>query len=395
MTDPVKAAIQAIDSHVPEGDMEEKETHFTIARVMVAKYHELYQDSPWQAKSVERESYKDLINPTTQRSSRTWILGGKMDVSILHKTTSDEGVMDHKTTSEEIADPHAAYWKRQAIESQLSHYALLEWIGGRKLDGQLLDVVRRPAIRPKAIPKTSKDGPTVKSVLESSLYYGQKVSEESYVEINESFKAGEKVTENQELYGHRLAALLGSETDKYFQRKWIPRLDADLVEYAREIWQSGKSMLADRKASIHPRSPEACDKYGRPCQYLDVCCGEDNIDSDNWKRVDQVHTELDHIPETNGLSILTNSRLKCNRLCQRLHFYKYELGLRRVDETPSIALQFGNLWHAAMNAYHRALLPEQPQENENVDSAPSSAEEVVPSVPKDASRETSGHNFPW
>jgi hypothetical protein len=53
---------------------------------------------------------------------------------------------------------------------------------------------------------------------------------------------------------------------------------------------------------------------------------------------------------TNGsLPILSNSRLKDARACQRLHHYKYGLQYRPVDEGE--ALRFGSLWHKGLEAW--------------------------------------------
>lgn len=48
-------------------------------------------------------------------------------------------------------------------------------------------------------------------------------------------------------------------------------------------------------------------------------------------------------------ALLTNSRMKTARACQRLHEYEYELGWR-LAEAPD-TLRFGNLWHAGQEAW--------------------------------------------
>lgn len=53
-----------------------------------------------------------------------------------------------------------------------------------------------------------------------------------------------------------------------------------------------------------------------------------------------------------ALPLLTTSRLKTARACQRLHRYQYGLGYRPV--TDADALRFGTLWHLGMEAWWTA-----------------------------------------
>jgi CRISPR/Cas system-associated exonuclease Cas4 (RecB family) len=58
--------------------------------------------------------------------------------------------------------------------------------------------------------------------------------------------------------------------------------------------------------------------------------------------------------EGDGRNVLTNSRIRCFQTCRRKHFYEYELGVERQDEEEREALYFGNLWHAALEAWFLA-----------------------------------------
>lgn len=56
--------------------------------------------------------------------------------------------------------------------------------------------------------------------------------------------------------------------------------------------------------------------------------------------------------ELTGARVLTNSRLNTLRQCQRLHYYKYMLGVRPVGRT--LPLRFGSLIHAGLEAWSKA-----------------------------------------
>jgi PD-(D/E)XK nuclease superfamily len=52
------------------------------------------------------------------------------------------------------------------------------------------------------------------------------------------------------------------------------------------------------------------------------------------------------------LELLTNSRLKTNRACQRLHHLEFDLGYRPVSDNETLA--FGTLGHAGLEAWWKA-----------------------------------------
>jgi hypothetical protein len=142
----------------------------------------------------------------------------------------------------------------------------------------------------------------------------------------------------------------------YFQRRSIPRLDSEIMEYAAELWYHGQEIHQAQRHDRHTRSPAACMLYGSPCRFLGICSGHDTPESDKWTEKPSVHSELPRL-EGDGRNVLTQSRVRCFQLCHRKHFYEYELGIERVDEEKREALLFGTLWHEAMNAWWSALLP--------------------------------------
>jgi hypothetical protein len=88
--------------------------------------------------------------------------------------------------------------------------------------------------------------------------------------------------------------------------------------------------------------------YGRPCQYLGICSGYDEATSANWQRREWVHPELEADGTSDGRDMLTNSRIRCFQTCRKSHYFKYELGITRVDEEESEVLFLGQVWHEAL-----------------------------------------------
>ena len=279
-----------------------------------------------------------LINLATDKSSRTWRIGGKID-----KLAEDSGkvLYDHKTTSQEIEDPNATYWRQLVIEGQASHYELILLLNSVRIDRVVWDVVRKPQIRPKKLAMADR-----KVVTSLGMYCGWKVSAETQtIMITEE-------RENEELFMLRVARESIEEPSRYFARRSVPRTREELAEYNVELWEIGKEMLGTRTTGRNFRNSGACMTYGSPCEYLGICSGHDTPESEKWTRRENVHPELPTIQD--GRDLLTNSRIRCYQTCRRKHHYKYDLGLERVDAEEREALYFGSLWGSTLDLYWAA-----------------------------------------
>lgn len=350
------------------------------ARALMIGYDNRWRDHLYRTISVEEPYHLPVINPDGGGKSRTFTQGGKFDGVI--EGAGRTLLLEHKTAAEDIEDPDAVYWRRLAIDSQVSHYVMANLISGRRVDGTLYDVIKKPSIRPARL--TAAD---IKQILEEGSYCGFKVRDfdlgmvEHWNGIIESAKAVKKeinaankkrekageplqdipsnvvadsertISESVTLYEMRLARDCIDNGSKYFQRQVIHRLDSDVVEYAGELWEVGQSLLHARNNNAHYRNSGACMTYGTPCEFLGVCSGYDTVESDKWERVESVHSELPILAERGGRDLLTNSRVKTFQTCRRKHFYKYELGVRRKGGEEKEALVFGSLVHVALEAW--------------------------------------------
>ena len=226
------------------------------------------------------------------------------------------------------------------IEGQVSHYLLLEWLNGRKADEAIWDVMRKPGIRPKDLSK--KD---CEATLRTGHYFGRELSAVSIGQLRETSR------EDLEMYEARLAYDCTEERPEwYFQRRSVPRMDAELHEYAVELWAHSQDMLYARRENRWPRNSGACMTYGSPCTFLGICSNFDTPDSDKWTKKKFVHNELIGI-EGDGRDLLTNSRIRCFQTCRRRHYYTYELGIERQDEEEKESLFFGTTWHYALESW--------------------------------------------
>jgi hypothetical protein len=291
--------------------------------------------------SVEETLEGPLWNPETGRNSRTFTVAGKLDVRA--ETSGQSVFIDHKTTSEDIDDPCAPYWRQLVIEGQASHYMLLEWLNGRKVDGAIWDVVRKPGIEPRKL--TSQQ---MQQTYHHGRYFGHEISlDELQMDGRESLA----------MYEARLAHDCTVERpERYFQRRYVQRLDAEIYEYAGELWGHGDEIRRSRVEDKHPRNSGACMNYGRPCEFLGICSGHSDIE--NWGRKQNVHAELPYLDKSvRSRDVLTNSRIRSFQTCRRKHHYDYNLGLVRIEEVE--ALYFGNLWHKAQEAWWGSFIQQE------------------------------------
>jgi hypothetical protein len=342
---PLQAALEVMAPSLRNPDAGQRLIAAKCLGLMLG-YDHRWRNAPYQIMDVECVLTSDLYNPETGRKSRSFILGGKLDVRALEKATLAKVLFDHKTCSQDIADPNAPYWRQLVIEGQVDHYMSLEWLNGNKVDAAVWDVLRKPGISPRILSKAD-----AKEVLATGKYFDYELDKDD----KDMF--AEESRETAPMYAARLARDSSEERPEwYFQRRQVPRLDAEVRDYMQEVWGHGQDILVARSNNRWPRNSGACMLYGTPCKFLNVCSGYDTIDSPNWSTKAWVHPELPVLPDCDrGTDILTNSRIRCFQTCRKKHYFTYELGVEKLDEEEREALFFGNLFHAGLEQYFLQL----------------------------------------
>lgn len=345
MNNQLEAGLNAINSAV--ADTLDYTTDLVAAkcRALLRGYHARFADSNvYRPIEVEQMTVAPLCNPATQARSKTFQLAGRLDV-LAYDQTNRLVVIDHKTTSQDVSDIDAPYWRQLRVEAQPSHYMLLQWLNGRKCDVAMWDVVRKPSISPKKLSKADRA-----SAVSMHEYFGRQLSEVTLRRLLEDER------ETPEMYEARLTHDCTNERpDWYFQRRPVPRLDGDLLEQAQELWDYSQEIILARRHNRHGKNDGACMAYNSPCRYLGICSGYDTPESDAWQRKANVHGELPEL-EGDGRDVLTYSRLRCFKTCRRKHFYQYELGIEKQDEEEREALVFGHVWHEGLRGWWSYLM---------------------------------------
>lgn len=222
---------------------------------------------------VEVEYRCAQINPDTMARSRTWALGGKIDAIVRHRGDGRVLVVEHKTTSEEIASDVDHYWQTLALDGQISGYVIGAESLGHQVDEILYDVLRKIGQRPARATapearKYTKDG---------RIYANQRETDETPDE-----------------YRARVRAAIAEDPARYYQRRNIPRTESQIRDYLQDAWQLGRTMRDMELDGHAPRNPDACHGYGT-CSFWLVCSTGSHPSRfpAEYRRSDDMNPELD------------------------------------------------------------------------------------------------------
>lgn len=228
-------------------------------QAMLMGYHARWFGDQYRLTHTEFPFAMPIANPDDEREHHDmFVFAGQID-----KIVERDGKLlfaDHKTTSDD-AGQGSDYWKRLVLDIQVSGYYIgAEHELGKKIDYCLYDVAAKPALRPlKATPKDK-----IKRKANGEMYANQRAEDESPAE-----------------YGVRVLEAIKSEPDKFFVRGSITRLDEQIREFRRDLWDIASMLGDDLCAGRFPRNTKACRRpSGKMCEYFDVCAGEASIDDD-------------------------------------------------------------------------------------------------------------------
>jgi PD-(D/E)XK nuclease superfamily len=254
------------------------------AIAMVAAYTSLWDRIAVKVLAVEIEFQMPLINPETGAASRTWRLGGKLDVivewldeNVFPHRRGQMAILEHKSTSEDLS-PGSVYHQKLTMDGQVSQYfagsrVLGPQFGFEQADFLVYDVSAKPAIRPyEATPidkrKYKKDT--------GELYANQRDRDETPDE-----------------FAARCAEVIKNNLDKYFAKSEIVRLERDAEEFRFDVWTMASNIRESERTGVAPRNPDACFQYHGRCPYFSVCASGASLDDKTQFRIaDQENEEL-------------------------------------------------------------------------------------------------------
>ena len=244
--DPVPEAIQDLNAWAIQRVRSERLVHAYLCR---------YQNDQLEVVAAELIFQLPLVNPETGAASRTFALGGKLD-KIVKLSDGRLAVLETKTTGDPINEG-SDWWAKWRLDSQVSLY----WYAARQLGYDvscvLIDAVGKPLIRqslatPVENRKFKKDG---------TLYANQREADEPVPE-----------------FADRYSECLATEPERYFARREVPRLEADIFEAQAEWWQMGQMLHDCQRQGRWFRNTGSC-LHPYPCQYRELCWSNCNVET--------------------------------------------------------------------------------------------------------------------
>ncbi len=232
-----------------------------------------------------------LRNPATNAPSTKFELAGKQD-GIIQVDANRRMVLEHKTNSEDLSEG-SDYWQRLQMDSQISLYTYAARMEGHDVSGVLYDVIRKPTIRPEAIPL--RDGEGFKIVLDQA---GQRVMTKDGKKPRETASAADGWTlQTRQMtaqeWAEKLTDDIAQRPEFYYARREIARLDSELIEAMEEFWDIQKAIAdaQNKQAWYRTVSRDTC-PY---CPFFSLCTSKFTPDMPlpvGFVRVDDRHQEL-------------------------------------------------------------------------------------------------------
>lgn len=257
-----------------------------VGAVLLRGYHAMRQGDGLETIDTEVEWTLPLINPDSGRSSRTFAVRGYFD-ALVRDSDGKIWVKERKTSSEDIT-LGTVWWERLRANAQASMYFDAgEQYCGQRIEGVLFDVVRKPSSKPHLATPEDKRKYTKGRPCKVCLGVGTVAERRCDACDGTSWAQEPKLYGNQRAndetpaeYAERISSDVTANPIKYYVRGNIVRLQAEVEEARRDMWQNAETMRLQINAGAAPRSTHACFAYHRRCEYWDVCFGPALIDDD-------------------------------------------------------------------------------------------------------------------
>jgi len=286
---------------------------YTTVETLVIGWDWRWQESGLKVLETEQAFEIPLVNPATGKPSRLWKHAGKIDGII----DVDDRLMvfEHKFISDDI-DQNSDYWRRLQLDSQVSLYVHAARKLGHDVESVLYDCIRKPTIKPNAIPLL--DDNKMKIVLDEA---GERVfnkvkakkscnicggaSEEDgapdcLCRIGKPRQTGDKergwVLQSRPMtpdeWSKKLLDDIVARPEFYYARNEIARLDSDINEVLREMWEIQKTMREAQQSDSWYRTVNfnTC-TY---CSFFGICSSklEAGEVPEGFNILENVHPEL-------------------------------------------------------------------------------------------------------
>ncbi len=268
-----------IDEAYPLRVSDEKQKRdWHLATAMMGGYINQYPREDFEIIDTELEFSIPIINPNTNRASRSFELMGKVDALVM--LNDYYYIMEHKTAALITGD----YIEKLPMDFQINLYALaLSRFKNIPIAGVIYNVIQKSKIRQKM-----GETETAFEIRRQELIRKSKTGKTS---------AKRQMPESDEAFQHRLQSVY--EDPKMFHRETLYLSSEDIRRTEYQLWEITQEILNTQKRGVWSQNTDTCFRYHRPCMYFPLCRAHDNP---NIK--DNLYTEL---PPHSELSVGSDS----------------------------------------------------------------------------------------
>lgn len=313
-TDALDQAILALD---PAGELDEVER--TRAVASMCGYHFRWLEQGLEILAVEAQFDAPLVNPDSLAASRLFTVGGKIDAIVRNPADGQVWLVEHKTAGGDIS-PGSPYWQRLRLDVQVSTYMDGARALGYEPAGCIYDVIARPGeqlrlatpvearkytkgkgCKPCGGTAGGKDGPKKGLGYDPNetidVVGGHPVCEHcegsGWAEAPRLYEKQRETDETLPELAERITASIAAAPDEYYMRSHVVRTAEEMVDARREMWASAKLLRIAQREGLDLRNPDACFKFGSPCEYLPICDRTaEPTDTTRFRIADTAHPEL-------------------------------------------------------------------------------------------------------
>ena len=262
-----------IDEAYPLRVSDEKQKRdWHLAKAMMGGYINQNPREDFQIIDTELEFTVPIINPNTNRASRTFELMGKADALVM--LNDSFYIMEHKTTALITGD----YIEILPMDFQINLYTLaLSRYKNIPIAGVIYNVIQKSKIRQK-----QGETETAFEIRRQELIKKSKTGKTS---------AKRQLPESDESFQYRLQSVY--EDPKMFHREILYISNEDIRRTQHQVWEITQEILNTQRRGVWSQNTDNCFKYHSPCMYFPLCRAHDNPNiKDNLFKELPPHSEL-------------------------------------------------------------------------------------------------------
>jgi hypothetical protein len=261
------AVLNFIDASYPvraTDDEQRREWH--LATAMMRAYAAKYATEYFEVVALEQVFEGEIVNPTTNHPSRSFLLKGKVDGIV--KRGDEYFLLEHKTASQVGAD----YLERLWTDFQITLYAYyVEKALGIQISGVIYNILGKARLQ-QSKGETEAEFEDRYAALVAKSKSGKSSAKRRMPETDEEFQArlAEKYAEPDML--HREVIYLSREQFRVLQR---------------ELWDLTQSYLEAKRRKLFYQNTSFCFHHGKPCPFYALCRsgGNTNVIENFYQRV--------------------------------------------------------------------------------------------------------------